>query len=111
MAILRVTTRHYGLTSAFAIAGNGPCDTVNDSGRLVPKKIARLAAVVHGYDARLAAACKLFGKCRYDGGAFGRVSMKHAYSSEDLNHFSIRGHAKAAAVAWASLQRVGLIPR
>ena len=31
--------------------------------------------------------------------------------SSDLNHFSIKGHAKAAAVAWAAMKRAGLVPR
>jgi hypothetical protein len=38
-------------------------------------------------------------------GAFGRIVEERSYFSSDLNHLSIKGHAKAAAVAWAALQR------
>ena len=94
-----------------AIAGSGPCDFINDAGKVVPAKAARLDKVIHAYEAQLAVACKPFSKCRYDGGAFGRIVDKPAYITEDLNHFSVRGHAKAAAVAWAALKRVGFVPR
>ncbi len=92
------------------VGGTGPCDGINTSGRLVPKRLARLERTIHGYEAQLAAGCKLFTNCRYDNGAFGRVVDKQAYMSEDMNHFSIRGHAKAAAVAWLALTRAGLVP-
>jgi hypothetical protein len=92
-------------------AGEGPCDFVNNAGKIVATKVARLDGVIHGYEAQLRTACGQFRQCRYDGGAFGRVVDRRAWISEDLNHFSIRGHAKAAAVAWASMQQVGIVPR
>jgi hypothetical protein len=94
-----------------AMAGSGPCDFVSPSGKIVPTKLARLDGVIHGYEAQLAAACKTVSACRYDNGAFGRIVDRHEWISSDLNHFSIRGHAEAAAVAWAALRRAGLIPR
>ncbi len=107
------TTQLTALTryERLAVGGDGPCDVLNTSGRLVAKRLARLEATIHGYEAQLASACKLFSKCRYDNGAFGRIVDRHEYISEDLNHFSIRGHAKAAAVAWVALKRAGLVPR
>ena len=81
---------------------------LDPSGRLVPTKLARLERIIHGYEAQLRAGCP---PCRYDGGAFGRIVDKREYFSSDLNHFSVQGHAKAAAVAWAALKRVGIIPR
>ena len=33
------------------------------------------------------------------------------YYAFDFGHFSIKGHAKAAAVAWAAMQHDGMIPR
>jgi hypothetical protein len=47
----------------------------------------------------------------YDGGAFGRITDRRKYLSSDLNHFSIEGHAKAAAVAWAAMRRTHVLPR
>jgi len=72
--------------------------------------VARLDNVIHRYEAQLAAGCKRFRPCRYDGGAAGRIVDKREYYSSDLNHLSIRGHAEAAAVAWSTMQRVGPIP-
>lgn len=94
-----------------SVGGTGPCDFLDPSGRLVPTKLARLERIIHGYEAQLRAACARVPPCRYDGGAFGRIVDKREYFSSDLNHFSVQGHAKAAAVAWAALKRVGIIPR
>ncbi|MDQ3874024.1 MAG: hypothetical protein M3322_00515 [Actinomycetota bacterium] len=92
-------------------AGVGPCAFLDPAGRVVPKNLAKLERTIHGYEAQLEAGCERFRQCRYDGGAFGRVVDKRRYISRDLNHFSIKGHAKAAAVAWAALKRAGLVPR
>jgi hypothetical protein len=91
--------------------GTGPCDFVDPNGRIVPKKVARLEKVIHGYETQLQAGCTRFSQCRYDAGAFGRIVDKREYISSDLNHFSIKGHAKAAAVAWEAMKRAGLVPR
>jgi TolB protein len=91
--------------------GTSPCDFVDPNGRIVPRKVARLEKVIHGYETELQAGCERFSQCRYDGGAFGRIVDKREYVSSDLNHFSIKGHAKAAAVAWEAMKRAGLVPR
>ncbi len=91
--------------------GTGPCAFLDPSGRVVPKELARLEQIIHGYESQLAAGCRRFVNCRYDGGAFGRVVDQPQFISRDLNHFSIRGHAKAAGVAWSALKSVGIIPR
>jgi hypothetical protein len=92
------------------IGGTGPCDFVDPTGEIVESRLARLESVIQRYEAQLAATCKVFRQCRYDGGAFGRIVDEREFFTQDLNHLSIRGHAKAAAVAWAALRRVGLIP-
>ncbi len=66
--------------------------------------------MIHRYEAAVATACKAVVTCRYDGGAFGRVVDRREWISMDLHHFSLEGNAKAAAVAWAALKRVGFIP-
>jgi hypothetical protein len=93
-----------------SIGGTGPCAFLDLAGQVVPKELARLEEIIHRYEAQLQAACKPFRQCRYDGGAFGRIVDKREYWSQDLNHLSVLGHAKAAAVAWAALRRVRLIP-
>ncbi len=94
-----------------SIGGTGPCAFLDPQGRVVPKELARLETIIHGYEAQLKAGCSLVAQCRYDDGAFGRIVDKRPYWSSDLNHFSVKGHAKAAAVAWAAMKRAGLVPR
>ena len=65
---------------------------------------------ISNYSTAVATACKPVATCRYDGGAFGRVVDRREWISTDLRHFSLEGNAKAAAVAWAALKRVGIIP-
>ncbi len=93
-----------------SFGGTGPCDFIDLDGRLVPKKVATAETAIHGYEAQLEAACERFDQCRYDSGAFGRVVDRREYISSDGNHFSVHGHAKAAAVAWAAMRRVGILP-
>lgn len=76
-------------------------------GRIVGAKVELLDKDIHGYEA----GCHRFKQCRYDGGAAGNIVDKRSFVSSDLNHFSIAGNAKAAAVAWAAMQRMGVIPR
>src|SRR5215210_194679 len=90
--------------------GTGRCDFLSASGTVIAKRLAYLETVIHRYEAAVATACKALANCRYDGGAFGTVVDRPEYLSSDLSHFSVRGHAKAAAVAWAALKRTGLIP-
>jgi hypothetical protein len=49
-------------------------------------------------------------QCRYDDGVFGRIVDKRKYLGADNNHLSVKGHAKAAAVAWAAMKRAGVVP-
>ena len=89
----------------------GPCDFMSPTGSVVPKKVARLEAAIHAYERALRAACATVRQCTYDGGAFGRIIDRREYFSDDLNHFTINGNAKAAAVAWAALLRSHVLPR
>ncbi len=77
---------------------------------MIPARLAHLEKEINAFEAALAAGCKTVSTCRYDGGAFGRVVDRAEYISKDLGHFSIKGHAKAAAVAWEALKRTGSIP-
>jgi hypothetical protein len=88
----------------------GPCAFLDPSGQLVPQELARLDGIIHQYEARLKAGCLKVTRCRYDEGAFGDVVDRPEYIAPDLNHFSIKGHAKAAAVAWAAMKKAELVP-
>jgi hypothetical protein len=92
-------------------SGTGPCDFMTPSGGVAPHKVARLERAVHAYESQLAAACQAVRQCTYDGGAFGRTVDQREYLGSDLNHFSITGHGKAAAVAWAAMRRTRVLPR
>jgi hypothetical protein len=97
---------------AASIGGVGPCDFALPHGRLVPANVDRLEKAIHAYEAQLESACKQVQRCTYDDGAFGRTVDKREYTSlTDLNHMSISGHAKAAAVAWAAMKRAHVLPR
>jgi hypothetical protein len=89
---------------------SGPCAFLDARGAPIPKGVAYLEAVIHRYEAAVATACKAVANCRYDGGAFGRVVERPEYISWDVIHLSVEGQAKSAAVAWAALQTVGIIP-
>ena len=95
------------------VMGNEPpsCTFFDSNGQVMPKKMAQLEAAIHAYDAEAQAVCARFSHCRYDGGAFGHVVDRLSYFSENLSELSIAGHAEAAAVAWAAMQRAGIIPR
>jgi hypothetical protein len=91
--------------------GTGPCDFMTPSGGVSPKKLVRLETAIHAYEAAVKTACGAVQQCTYGGDALVRTINRRAYYSNDLNHFSIKGHTKAAAAAWAAMRRAGLVPR
>lgn len=90
--------------------GSGRCAFIAANGAIRLKEAAYLDAVIHRYEAAVATACKAVASCRYDGGAFGRIVDRPEWVSTDLQHANLEGNAKLAAVAWAALKRVGIIP-
>lgn len=95
-----------------SIGGTGPCKYLDSEGRVVERKLTVYEDSVHALEAQLESGCKRYSLCRYDGGAFGSVMDERAfYAPHDVGHFSVAGNAKAAAVAWDALKRVGLIPQ
>ena len=87
------------------------CTFFDSNGRVIPRKMTQVEATIQSYDAEAQAVCARISQCRYDGRAFGQVVDRLSYFSENLSELSIAGHAKAAAVAWAAMQRTGIIPR
>jgi hypothetical protein len=90
--------RAYGSSSP-----QGPCQFLTPEGKPVPKELSRLDRIIHHYEAQLNAACTRTPRCTYDDGAFGRQIDNHKFTTEDLNHVSVKGHAAAAAVAWSTI--------
>ena len=97
--------RAYGSSSP-----QGPCQFLTPEGKPVPKELSRLDGIIHHYEAQLNAACTRTPRCTYDDAAFGRQIDNHKFNTEDANHFSVKGHAAAAAVAWSTIRRLGVIP-
>ena len=90
--------------------GTGPCAFIDPDGRLVQRELTRIATIIDAYEAKLAEGCQKVDQCTYDDGAFGSIVDRPEYIASDLNHATVAGHAKAAEVAWTTLQRAGLVP-
>jgi hypothetical protein len=86
------------------------CGFFDSNGQVIPDKLARAEATIHSYDAEAQAVCARFSHCRSDGGAFGHIVVRLSYLSENRFEPSVAGLANAAAVAWAAIQRAGVIP-
>ena len=86
-----------------ANTGTGPCDLFSPSGRAVPKHWRYQDQVTRAYQARLAAVCKQFPTCRYDGGALYRMVISAEDLAGDGLHLSVAGHRKQAALEWRVL--------
>jgi hypothetical protein len=92
------------------MGGPGPCAFVGQEGRIVREEINRLEQIIVGYEQRMAEVCDARPNCDHDHGAFSNIVELSGDYTEDLDHLSIQGHARAAKVAYAALQDVGLIP-
>ena len=86
-----------------ANTGTGLCDLFGPSGRAVPKHWRYQDQVTRAYQARLAAVCKQFPTCRYDGGALYRMVISAEDLAGDGLHLSVAGHRKQAALEWRVL--------
>jgi hypothetical protein len=96
-------------------AGKGPCSLFAPAsspspGSVVPAHVAYLTKTLKGYDAQRAAACAQYPQCRYDGGAAERLVTTAGDLSPRYDHLSIAGNAKLAALEWAALRRLHVIP-
>ena len=90
--------------------GTGPCDFMTPSGGIAAANAARVQHAIDGYETARQSACESVRTCTYDGGALGRIVARREYVSSDLNHLSIAGHAKVAAVTWRALHQTGVVP-
>lgn len=88
----------------------GPCVFVDRDGTLVPKEARRLERIITAYERVQAQVCDAHARCDHDHGAFSEAIERPGDYTDDLNHLSIQGHARAAELAWRALQRDGLVP-
>lgn len=85
-------------------SGTGPCDVFDAKGRPRPVGIASMQRIIDSYWAQVERMCARHRGCATDGLALHREFVPtDADLSPDMNHLSIRGHAKFAAIAWRAL--------
>ena len=86
------------------LAGDGPCDTVNpQTMKIDPAKEGYLQGMIVDYWGIVTDVCALHRTCKTDGGAMQHMDLKPEDLGSDLNHLSVAGHAKIAAMVWAVL--------
>ena len=69
----------------------------------MPSHVAYQVKYTDAYDAQLAAQCRKFANCRYDGNAAARIAVTAAEMSSDQEHLSVQGQAKLAATEWTAM--------
>ena len=86
------------------ITGTGPCDPIDlETRRLDPKHEAYLQHLVDHYWGIVTAVCAQYPHCRTDHGVMQTMQLDRGDLAEDLNHLSVAGHHKMAALAWKAL--------
>jgi lysophospholipase L1-like esterase len=86
------------------IAGTGPCDTYNlETQRLDPKRERYLQRLVDHYWAIVTSVCEQYENCRTDGGIMQTMKLDEDDLVGDLNHLTVSGHHKMAALEWEAL--------
>jgi hypothetical protein len=85
-------------------SGTGPCDVFRPDGSPRPAGVRSLQAIVDGYWEQVVSVCARHDGCFTDDGAEQRLFVPvDADLARDLNHLSVEGHAKFAAIAWGAL--------
>jgi hypothetical protein len=85
-------------------AGKGPCQVVlSPTAQVEPSHAAYIEKFFQAYNGQLAAVCKQFPNCHYDGGAAHRWSLAADDISLDQYHLTSQGQAKLAAIEWAAM--------
>lgn len=86
------------------IAGTGPCDTYNlESKRLDPKRERYLQRLVDRYWGIVTSVCGRYEHCRTDDGLMQTMKLDRGDLATDMNHLSVAGHHKMAALVWQAL--------
>ncbi|GAB3589427.1 hypothetical protein GCM10027446_01770 [Angustibacter peucedani] len=86
------------------LKGSGPCDVADTrTGKVLPAKEAYLQGLVDRYFAIIGDVCGLYPRCRTDGGALQGLRLTPPDLSPDMNHLSVSGHRKMAALVFEVL--------
>jgi hypothetical protein len=85
-------------------SGTGPCDVFDAQGRPRPAGITSMQRITDRYWAQIERVCARHAGCYTDGLAENREFVPVDEDlSVDMNHLSVAGHAKFAAIAWKAL--------
>ena len=86
------------------ITGGGPCDPIDlGTRRLEPKHEQYLQRLVAHYWRIVTGVCARYPTCRTDKGVMGTMRLVPADLASDMNHLSVAGHHKMAAMVWRAL--------
>ncbi len=86
------------------LTGTGPCDPIAPgSTKLDKAKETYLQGVVDSYFRIITETCALYPACRTDEGAMQTMALTTGDLASDMNHLSVAGHAKMAAIVFAAL--------
>jgi hypothetical protein len=81
--------------------GPPPCGMYDPTtGKLVPKHVAHLTAIIAAYEAEQARVCRQFPTCHTDGGGLASFKREPSVLSSDYNHLNTRGLARLARMVW-----------
>jgi lysophospholipase L1-like esterase len=83
-----------------ANSGSGPCDVFTSDGKVRRAGIRSRPSIVDGYWAEVDKVCAALPDCYTDGAAMQTMRVTDRDVAADLNHLSIEGHTKMAAIAW-----------
>lgn len=81
-------------------SGTGMCDLFDAAGQASEENIARLTAIIEGYEAEVARVCATVPQCSGDGGALAGLVPDISEYSGDSVHLSAAGHARVAETIW-----------
>jgi lysophospholipase L1-like esterase len=88
------------------ITGAGPCDPIDLTTRKLNRKHEKyLQSLVDHYWKIVGEVCAKYSKCRTDGGVMQTMRLDKADLGVDLDHLSVAGHHKMAAMIWTALNR------
>jgi len=106
---------HLSLAARLTHASKGLCSifapqSAPSPGSVVSAHLNYLKQSMRGIDTQLAAACAQVPHCTYDGDASRHLNGTAADLTSRYDHLSISGLAKVAALEWAAMRRLHVIP-
>ena len=106
---------HLSLAARLTHASKGLCSifapqSAPSPGSVLPAHLSYVKKIMDGIDSQLAAACSEIPRCTYDGDASRHLNGTAADLTSRYDHLSITGLAKVAALEWAAMVRMHVIP-